>query len=94
MTVGIVPRFSRHVDRASVVVIVLTVALFVTALWVKGVTRDAFLEVGVLLVSVKLILDTYCMDADVGRLDEPLDGMRGLLEALVSASSASARRRT
>jgi len=85
---------ARHLDRASVVVIVLTVALFATAFWVRGVTHDAFLEVGVLLVSTKLILNTYHMDAHVERLEARLVEMRGLLEALVSASSESARTRS
>ena len=43
-------------DPWSVVVIVLTVGLFLTALFVKGFTHDLFIETGVLLVSVKLIL--------------------------------------
>jgi len=84
---------ARHLDRASVVVIVLTFALFATACWVRGVTHDAFLEVGVLMVSIKLILNTYYMDAHVERLEARLVEMRGLLEALVSASSGSARTR-
>jgi hypothetical protein len=43
-------------DPWSVVVIVLTVGLFLTALFVKGFTHALFLEAGVLLVSIKLIL--------------------------------------
>ena len=40
----------------SAVVIVLTGALFLAALFVKGFTHSLFLEAGVLLVSIKLIL--------------------------------------
>jgi type III secretory pathway component EscV len=43
-------------DPWSGVVIVLTAGLFVVALFVKGFTHALFLETGVLLVSVKLIL--------------------------------------
>lgn len=72
-----------HLDRASVVVIILTFALFASALAVKGLTHDLFLETGVLLVSVKLILNGYQMDAHVGRLEERIDEMRGLLQQAV-----------
>jgi hypothetical protein len=43
-------------DPWSVVVIALTVGLFLVALFVKGFTHSLFLETGVLLVSIKLIL--------------------------------------
>ena len=37
----------------------LTLALFVVALFVKGLTHDLLLEAGVFLVSVKLVLMNY-----------------------------------
>jgi hypothetical protein len=43
-------------DPWSVVVIALTIGLFLVALFVKGFTHSLFLETGVLLVSIKLIL--------------------------------------
>jgi type III secretory pathway component EscV len=43
-------------DPWSTVVIVLTGGLFLAALLVKGFTHSLFLEAGVLLVSIKLIL--------------------------------------
>ncbi|MGA2430960.1 MAG: hypothetical protein ABSH13_20860 [Candidatus Acidiferrum sp.] len=43
-------------DPWSIVVIVLTVGLFLVALFIKGFTHSLFLEAGVLLVSIKLIL--------------------------------------
>ena len=43
-------------DPWSIVVIVLTVALFVLALFVKGFTKGLLVECAVLLVSIKLIL--------------------------------------
>jgi len=46
----------EHFDPASFVVIFLTFILFTVALFVKGFTHDIFLEAGVLLVSVKLLM--------------------------------------
>jgi hypothetical protein len=43
-------------DRWSMVVIILTVALFGLALFIKGFTHALVLEAAVLLVSIKLIL--------------------------------------
>jgi hypothetical protein len=42
-------------DPQSVIVFILTVLLY-AALFVKGFTHDLFIETGVLLVSIKLIL--------------------------------------
>ena len=49
----------QHFDLGSVLVILITFALFVVALFVKGLTKDLLLEGGVLLVSVKLIMMAY-----------------------------------
>ncbi len=49
----------RHIDPASLTVILLTLVLFVAALVVKGLGHDLLLEAGVFLVSVKLILMGY-----------------------------------
>jgi len=46
----------KHLDMWSLLIIVTTVILFVTALFAKGCTHDLLLEAGVFLVSVKLIL--------------------------------------
>ena len=43
-------------DPWSAIVIVLTAGLFALALLVKGFTHDLFIEAGILLVSIKLIL--------------------------------------
>ena len=49
----------KHFDLGSIVVIAFTLILFLTALWIKGFTHELFLEAGVFLVSVKLILMGY-----------------------------------
>lgn len=49
----------RHLDLGSIIIILVTLALFVFALFVKGFTHDLLLEAGVFLVSVKLIVMAY-----------------------------------
>ena len=50
---------NKHFDAGSLVVIIITFALFVAALFTKGFTHDLLLEAGVFLVSVKLIIMAY-----------------------------------
>lgn len=49
----------KYFDTGTIVVILITVLLFVVAVFQKGLTKDILLEAGVLLVSVKLILMAY-----------------------------------
>jgi hypothetical protein len=46
----------KKLDTGSIVVIVITFACFGVALFVKGLTQALLLEIGVLLVSVKLMM--------------------------------------
>src|SRR5437773_1795915 len=48
------PAMPKSSDPWSIVVIVLTVALFILALFVKGFTKGLLVECGVLMVSIKL----------------------------------------
>jgi len=50
---------NRYIDRGSLAVMAITLVLFIAALFTKGLTHDLFLEAGVFLVSVKLILQAY-----------------------------------
>lgn len=50
---------NEHFDIGSLIIIIITLALFVIALFTKGITHDLLLEAGVLLVSVKLIVMAY-----------------------------------
>jgi hypothetical protein len=68
-------------DPWSVVVIVLTVGLFLTALFVKGFTHALFLEAGVLLVSIKLIL----MAQRIAKTEESLERHLMRIEELLLA---------
>lgn len=63
----------KHMDAGSFVIALITFGLFVAALFTKGFSHDLFLEVGVFLVSVKLIVMSYKNSVAVGRLDEKLD---------------------
>ncbi len=62
----------RHFDPWSVAVIILTLALFALALFVKGFTHELLLEAGVFLVSVKLILMAHNNSVAAERTDERL----------------------
>jgi hypothetical protein len=66
---------SKRLDLVSIVVIVMTFALFVLALFTKGFTHDLLLEAGVLLVSIKLIIMS-------GKLAESAKLFEGKLEAI------------
>jgi len=68
----------KHFDAGSILVIVVTLALFVAALFVKGLTHDLLLEAGVFLVSVKLIISAY-------RSSVATEGLRRMLEDIHSA---------
>lgn len=49
----------KFINTGNLIVIVLTILLFIIALFVKGFTKDLLLEIGVLLVSIKLIIFNY-----------------------------------
>ncbi len=49
----------EFLDPTSIIVILVTLVLFIAALFYKGFTHDLLLEAGVFLVSVKLILLSY-----------------------------------
>ncbi len=74
--------YRRHLDPGSLIVIALTLALFVTAIFVKGLGHDLLLEAGVFLVSVKLILMAYHSGVVGKELTERLDDIRSALSRL------------
>ena len=49
----------KHFDAWALIVIVLTLTLFLLALFIRGFTHDVLLEAGVFLVSMKLIQMAY-----------------------------------
>lgn len=54
-------------------VAVITLVLFIAALFTKGLSHDLFLETGVFLVSVKIIVMNYRNNVAVRELSEKLD---------------------
>jgi hypothetical protein len=64
---------NRHIDSGSYIIALITLGLFVAALFTKGLTHDLFLETGVFLVSVKIIVMAYKNSVAVGHLGEKLD---------------------
>jgi hypothetical protein len=49
----------KYLSLADLLVIILTFFLFAIAVATKGLTHDLFLEAGVLLVSIKIIMMNY-----------------------------------
>jgi hypothetical protein len=72
----------KHFDRGSLLVVILTLILFVTALFLKGLTHDLLLEAGVFLVSVKLIIMSYKHSIAADKLCGQLNDIRSLLHRL------------
>jgi len=66
----------KYLGPGTMLVLVITLALFILALFVKGVTHDLFdllLEAAVFLVSVKLIVMTYRNSKGVEAIQAKLD---------------------
>ena len=71
----------QYIDSGSFVVALITFVLFVAALFVKGITHDLFIEAGVFLVSVKIILMAYKNNILIGRLEAKMDALEQALKA-------------
>lgn len=72
----------KHIDTPSLLVILLTLVLFATALVIKGIGHDLLLEGGVFLVSVKLILMAYKASVANERLLDELKSLRSAISRL------------
>lgn len=71
---------SKHFDTKSLVVIIITFILFAIALVTQGFTHDLFLEAGIFLVSVKLILMGYRISVTNESIKEELGDIKRILE--------------
>lgn len=83
-------------DAWSLLVILITLVLFVTAVFAKGLTHDLLLEAAVFLVSVKLILMTYKNGVIADSLQRKLDEIHaavGRLEGKTDSPVAARARR-
>ena len=70
----------KHLDTGSIVVIVITFVCFGIALFAKGLTQALLLEIGVLLVSVKLIMMAHKGSSANAEVLAELRAIRDLLE--------------
>jgi hypothetical protein len=70
----------KYFDPGTIIVIIITVLLFIVALFVKGFTHNLLLEAGVLLVSIKLIMMAYRNSLNYRDLKKELTEIRQLLE--------------
>ena len=74
----------KHFDAGSILVIIITFALFVAALFLKGFTHDLLLEAGVFLVSVKLIIMAYKNSVSMKSLDNELNEIKKLIKSQIT----------
>jgi hypothetical protein len=70
---------NKYMDRGSLIVAVITLVLFIAALFTKGISHDLFLETGVFLVSVKIIIMAYKSSVDVNHMDNKIDAILAIL---------------
>lgn len=76
----------KHIDRGSFIIALITLGLFVAALFAKGLSHDLFLETGVFLVSMKIIIMAYKNSLAVSHVGEKLDT---ILEAITKIGGKS-----
>jgi accessory gene regulator protein AgrB len=66
------------------VTIIITIVLFVIALFVKGFTHQLLLEAGVLLVSIKIIMMSYKNIRNFEEVKKDLNEIKTLIEKQVN----------
>ncbi len=69
-----------YFDTGSIVVISVTFVVFLVALFTKGLTHDLLLEIGVFMVSVKLIIMTYKNGVHAARLEKEIKEIKELIK--------------
>ena len=67
---------SKYLSTVDLIVIIITFLLFITALFVKGLTQDILIEAGVLLISIKIIVMNYRITVSNKAILEKLDEIR------------------
>ncbi len=71
---------ASFIDTSSIVVISVTFVVFFVALLTKGFTHDLLLEIGVLMISVKLIIMTYKNGAHADKLEKEIKEIKELIK--------------
>lgn len=79
----------HYFDAGSLLVIFITFALFLAALYSTGFTHDLLLEAGVFLVSVKLILMSYKNAVASDKLHNELAEIRSLIQEMNNKSRSN-----
>ena len=69
----------KYLDTWTIIVIIITILLFIAALFVKGFTNQLLLEAGVLLVSIKIIMMSYRNIQNYDELKKDLHEIKRLL---------------
>ena len=72
----------KPLDAPLILVATATAALFAAALFVKGITHDLFLEAGILLLSIKVLMMMRKTHQDAEHLDHKLDSILDRLDRL------------
>jgi len=75
-------KIGNKVDVPTLVVIILTLGLFVTSLFVKGFTHDLLLESGVFLVSTKLILMSFANKKSSEKISKEISEIKNMINNL------------
>ena len=70
---------NKYFDTTTIIIIIITLVLFIAALFTKGFSHDLFLEAGVFLVSVKLILMSYNNSVMNQKMFEELEKIKSKL---------------
>ncbi|MEM1283089.1 MAG: hypothetical protein AAGG81_06000 [Chlamydiota bacterium] len=73
-------KYFSVTDRGSLAVMLVTLVLFIAALFVKGMKHDILLETGIFLVSVKLIITGYKLTVATGEIQGTVDEILDLLK--------------
>ena len=78
----------KRYDFWSILVVVLTLVLFIVALFQKGITHDILLESGIFLVSVKLILMSHKSRTMAGEIEDRLEEIKSMLRNIQDRPAA------
>ncbi len=84
--------FTKRLDQASLLVIVITLLLFILALFSQGFTHALFLETAVFLVSVKLILSSHRDGVFASEMKTRLDSLDAAVQRIANQMPASLER--
>ena len=73
-------KLRERLDMGSIVVIVITFMLFVVSLFQKGLTHEILVDIGIFLVSVKLIVMSFKNNLYMKDLNQQLEEIKKLIK--------------